>query len=442
MANIVIVGAQWGDEGKGKLVDLLTERADFVVRFQGGNNAGHTLVVRGEKTVLHLIPSGVLHQGKICVIGNGVVIDPVVLLAEIDPLKARGFLQDDSLLRISERAHLILPYHKALDGLREDTRKGAKIGTTRRGIGPTYEHKASRMGIRMADFIDESIFPDLLAANLEVANARLEALGGERLELQPILDEYTACARRLAPYVTDTAKLLHDAAAQRRRILFEGAQGALLDIDHGTYPFVTSSNAVAGGACTGAGVGPTFIDAVLGISKAYTTRVGSGPFPTELLGEVGEQLRSKGGEFGATTGRPRRCGWLDMVALKHAVRVSGLTSIAITKLDVLAGVDTVKICTGYRLAGEVLDTVPARLGGLEEVRPVYESLPGWTGDLTGMRRWEDLPAEARAYVRRVEQLAGVPVSLISVGPGRKETIQLRDPAPGRPRHAPVHEVLE
>jgi len=442
MANIVIVGAQWGDEGKGKLVDLLTERADLVVRFQGGNNAGHTLVVRGEKTVLHLIPSGVLHQGKTCVIGNGVVIDPVVLLSEIDPLKERGFLQDDALLRISERAHLILPYHKALDGLREDTRKGAKIGTTRRGIGPAYEHKAARTGIRMADFIDERIFPDLLAANLEMANARIEALGGERLELKPILDEYTACARRLAPFVTDTTKLLYDAAAQRRRILFEGAQGALLDIDHGTYPFVTSSNAVAGGACTGAGVGPTFIDAVLGISKAYTTRVGSGPFPTELTGEVGEQLRSKGGEFGATTGRPRRCGWLDMVALKHAVRVSGLTSIALTKLDVLAGVDPVKICTGYRVAGEVLDTVPARLGGLEAVRPVYESLPGWDGDLTGLRRWEDLPAEARAYVRRVEQLSGVPVSLVSVGPGRKETIQLRDPAPGRARHAPVHEVLE
>jgi len=435
VANIVIVGAQWGDEGKGKLVDLLSERADIVVRYQGGNNAGHTLVVGGEKTVLHLIPSGVLHQGKTCVIGNGVVIDPVVLIGEIDQLQERGFLLDPDAMRISDRAHLILPYHKVIDGLSEDASAG-KIGTTRRGIGPTYEQKAARSGIRMADFIDPKVFAELLEECLVAANQRIKAFGGELLELQPILDVYSAAARRLAPYVTDTSKLLHDAAARRQRILFEGAQGALLDLDHGTYPFVTSSNAVAGGACTGAGVGPTFIDAVLGISKAYATRVGSGPFPTELTGEVGDQLRKAGGEFGATTGRPRRCGWLDMVALRHAVRVSGLTSLALTKLDVMAGLEQVKICTSYQLGGEVLDTVPARMGALESVQPLYETLPGWQGDLTGARDFEALPSEARTYVRRVEQLAGVPVSLVSVGPGRKQTMQLRDPAP--PRRAPAH----
>ena len=442
MANIVIVGAQWGDEGKGKLVDLLSERADIVVRYQGGNNAGHTLVVGGEKTVLHLIPSGVLHQGKTCVIGNGVVIDPVVLLGEIDKLQERGFLLDSSLMRISDRAHLILPYHKMLDGLREDASAG-RIGTTRRGIGPTYEHKVARCGIRMADFIDPEVFGRLLAENLEAVNQRITALGGKAMELQPILDEYLPCADRLRVYVTDTSKLLHDASAARRRILFEGAQGALLDIDHGTYPFVTSSNAVAGGACTGAGVGPTFIDAVLGISKAYTTRVGSGPFPTELVGAVGDQLRKAGGEFGATTGRPRRCGWLDMVALRHAVRVAGLTSLALTKLDVMAGLEQVKICTGYKVGGEVLDTVPAHLGGLDDVQPVYEILPGWDGDLTGARSFPELPSEARAYVRRVEQLAGVQVALVSVGPGREQTMQLRDPAPStRTQTHPRHQVID
>jgi len=442
VANIVIVGAQWGDEGKGKLVDLLSEQADIVVRYQGGNNAGHTLVVGGEKTVLHLIPSGVLHQGKTCVIGNGVVIDPVVLLGEIDQLQERGFLLEEKLMRISDRAHVILPYHKLLDGLSEDASAG-KIGTTRRGIGPTYEQKAARSGIRMADFIDPQIFPQLLKDNLVVANERIKAFGGELLQLKPVLDEYSAAAVRLRPYVTDTSKLLHDAAAQRRRILFEGAQGALLDIDHGTYPFVTSSNAVAGGACTGAGVGPTFIDAVIGISKAYATRVGSGPFPTELTSEVGERLRKAGGEFGATTGRPRRCGWLDMVALRHAVRVSGLTSLAITKLDVMAGLEEGKICTGYKIGGEVLDTVPAQMGGLEAVEPFYETLPGWEGDLTGAREFDALPSEARAYVRRVEQLAGVPVALVSVGPGRKQTIQLRDPAPTRRSQVhPRHQIID
>jgi adenylosuccinate synthase len=401
-------------------------------------------VVRGEKTVLHLIPSGVLHRGKICVIGNGVVIDPVVLLGEIRGLKERGFLKSDRQLRISDRAHVILPFHKVVDGLREDARRsGAKIGTTRRGIGPAYEQKIRRSGVRMGDFVHEATFAELLRENLSEANGEIERLGGEALSFEDMLAEYRECAQQLQGYVEDTTKLLHDMASKRARILFEGAQGTLLDVDHGTYPFVTSSNAIAGGACTGAGVGPTFIDAVIGISKAYTTRVGAGPFPTELDGELGEELRRKGGEFGATTGRPRRCGWLDMVALRHAVRVNGLTSIALTKLDVLAGLDEIKICTSYRLDGEVLDTVPGRCGALAQVQPVFETLPGFVENIDGMKTWDELPASARAYVRRVEQLAGIPVSLLSVGPGRAQTIQLKDPAPAKrileePEHTVVH----
>jgi adenylosuccinate synthase len=441
MSNIIVVGAQWGDEGKGKLVDLLTERVDLVVRYQGGNNAGHTLVVVGVKTVLHLIPSGVLHRGKTCVIGNGVVVDPTVLVEEIDGLKERGFLMDDRQLRISDRAHVIMPWHRLVDGLREDT-GASQIGTTRRGIGPTYEHKVRRTGIRMSDLVDSKVFARLVGEELKFANVRIEALGGKKLKARDVIEAYEACGKRLAPYVTDTTKLLHDAASRRARILFEGAQGTMLDIDHGTYPFVTSSSAIAGGACIGAGLGPTFIAAVLGISKAYTTRVGEGPFPTELDGAMGERLRKAGGEFGATTGRPRRCGWLDMVVLRHSVRVNGLTSIAMTKLDVLSGLGPIKVCTGYRIGDQILDTVPAARGALEQVDPVYEELPGWTEDLTALKRWDDLPVEARAYVNRVEQLAGVPVSLVSVGPGRSQTIELRDPAPTRRVHVePVHEVI-
>lgn len=443
MANIVVVGAQWGDEGKGKLVDLLTERADVVVRYQGGNNAGHTLVVAGVKTVLHLIPSGVLHPGKTCVIGNGVVIDPEVLIGEIDGLKERGFLRQDSQLRISDRAHVILPHHKVLEALREDALGSKAIGTTRRGIGPAYESKIARSGIRVADFIQPAVFKELIEAELTIVNKVVEGLGGKALSAKKIVADMRAVAERLAPFVEDTGVLLDRAARRGERILFEGAQGTLLDIDHGTYPFVTSSSAGAGGACTGAGIGPTLIDAVVGISKAYTTRVGAGPFPTELHGETGEALRERGGEFGATTGRPRRCGWLDMVVLRHAVRVNGLTSIALTKLDVLSGVGDPKVATGYRLGDEILDHVPAGHGALDKVEAFYETLPGWTEDLTGVRSWWDLPETARAYVRRVEQLAGVPVSLLSVGPGRNQTIQLREVAPARrTRFTPVHEVLE
>ena len=443
MANIVVVGAQWGDEGKGKLVDLLTERADIVVRYQGGNNAGHTLVVHGVKTVLHLIPSGVLHPRKTCVIGNGVVIDPEILVGEIDGLKERGFLQEDSQLRISDRAHVILPHHKVVEGLREEALGDAAIGTTRRGIGPAYEAKVARTGLRMADFVDPEGFEETLRADLLITNKVIEGLGGKALKPGPILKKLKPVAERLAGYITDAGVLLDTAARSHRRILFEGAQGTMLDVDHGTYPFVTSSNAASGGACTGAGVGPTLIDAVVGISKAYTTRVGAGPFPTELEGAMGEELRQKGGEFGATTGRPRRCGWLDMVVLRHAVRVNGLTSIALTKLDVLSGLSEIKVATSYRLGGAILDHLPARRGALAKVQPLYESLPGWTEDLTGVRSWWDLPDTARAYVRRVEQLAGVPVSLLSVGPGREQTIQLREVAPTkRERFTPVHQVLE
>lgn len=443
MANIVVVGAQWGDEGKGKLVDLLTERADIVVRYQGGNNAGHTLVVHGVKTVLHLIPSGVLHPRKTCVIGNGVVIDPEILVGEIDGLKDRGFLQEDSQLRISDRAHVILPHHKVLEGLREEALGDAAIGTTRRGIGPAYEAKVARTGLRMADFVDPDGFEETLRADLLITNKVIEGMGGKALKPGPILKKLKPVAARLAGYMTDTGVLLDTAARTHRRILFEGAQGTMLDVDHGTYPFVTSSNAASGGACTGAGVGPTLIDAVVGISKAYTTRVGAGPFPTEVDGAMGEELRQKGGEFGATTGRPRRCGWLDMVVLRHAVRVNGLTSIALTKLDVLSGLPEIKVATGYRLGDAILDHLPARRGALARVQPLYESLPGWTEDLTAVRSWWDLPDTARAYVRRVEQLAGVPVSLLSVGPGREQTIQLREVAPTkREPFTPVHQVLE
>lgn len=443
MANVVVVGAQWGDEGKGKLVDLLSTRADVVVRYQGGNNAGHTLVVAGQKTVLHLIPSGILHPGRQCVIGNGVVIDPGVLLREIEGLMARGSLVDPGQLRISDRAHVILPWHKRIDALRERRAGDQKVGTTLRGIGPAYEWKAARAGIRMADLVDAASFRAAVARLLPEANMLLASLGGEALNEAEVIAECAPAAERLAPYVCDTVALLAEAIQRRARILFEGAQGTLLDVDHGTYPFVTSSNAGAGGVCAGAGVGPTAIDAVLGISKAYTTRVGSGPFPTELIGVEGERLREAGAEFGATTGRPRRCGWLDAVVLRYAARVNGLTGLAITKLDVLTGLPSIPICTGYRLGGEVLDTLPARQGELDRVEPVYERLPGWTEDLRDVRRWEALPATAQAYLRRIERLVGLPICLVSVGPGREQTLQLRDPAPTRRRGSSgVHEIVE
>ncbi len=428
MPNAVIVGAQWGDEGKGKVVDVLTERADVVVRFQGGNNAGHTLVVGGEKTVLHQIPSGILHPRVVCVIGNGVVVNPEVLLDEIRALRARGVKVEPSNLMLSDRAHLIMPYHQRIDVAREAASGSGKIGTTGRGIGPTYEDKMARKGLRLCDLLDESVFEAKLRAVLEEKNHYLEA----RLKASPFAFEEIAMpfrefARALRPFVGSTAAFLDGEMRAGKSVLFEGAQGAQLDVDHGTYPYVTSSSTVAGGACTGAGVGPTWIDAVVGISKAYTTRVGSGPFPTEIHGEEGERLRKRGAEYGSTTGRPRRCGWLDAVVVRDAVRVNGLTGVTLMKMDVLTGTDPIRICTGYRLDGRVVDDVPASLEQLERAVPVYEDHPGWTEDLAGITSFDALPTNAQSYVRRVESLIKTKVVMLSVGPNRDETIVLSDP---------------
>ncbi len=436
MPNVVVIGAQWGDEGKGKVVDLLTEHAQVVVRFQGGNNAGHTLVVNGQKTVLHLIPSGILHAGKSCVIGNGVVVDPAVLVSEIDALKARGLLKDDAQLLISANAHVIFPWHKLLDALREKVRGGAAIGTTGRGIGPAYEDKVARHGIRIRDLLNPERLHRRISERLPAALDEMHSLAmtakvpAPTLETQQLVTEFAALGERLRPHVGDSSLFLTAQIQKGARILFEGAQGTLLDVDHGTYPFVTSSNCVAGNASTGCGLGPTAIDKVLGISKAYTTRVGGGPFPTELSDETGERLRKVGDEFGATTGRPRRCGWLDGVVLRFAVRVNGLSGLALTKLDVLSGLKTLSICTAYELDGKKITELPADFEELERVKPIYETVPGWEEKLEGARTFDDLPTNARRYVRRVEELCGVPVVCVSVGADRGETILIENPFRG------------
>lgn len=433
MANVVVIGAQWGDEGKGKVVDLLTEHAQVVVRFQGGNNAGHTLVVGGQKTVLHLIPSGILHPGKICVIGNGVVVDPAVLVAEIDKLKQRGLLQDDGQLLISQNAHVIVGWHKQLDGLRERSRGGSPIGTTGRGIGPAYEDKVARRGIRVRDLLNPSRLKRKIEERAPAIGAELRELAkaagqpAPELSVQALHQELAAFGERLRPHVKDASLYLTEQVRKGARILFEGAQGTLLDVDHGTYPFVTSSNCVAGNAAVGSGVGPTAIGRVMGISKGYTTRVGGGPFPTELTDELGDRLRKVGDEFGATTGRPRRCGWLDAVVLRYAARVNGLWGVALTKLDVLSGLEAVKICTAYELDGRRVTELPGDYEDLERVKPVYETHPGWSEPLTGARSFDQLPANTRAYVRRIEEVSGVPVVCISVGADRGETILLQNP---------------
>jgi adenylosuccinate synthase len=428
MANVVVIGAQWGDEGKGKVVDIYTEHADNVVRYQGGNNAGHTLVVGDEKIVLHLIPSGILHEGKRCIIGNGVVLDPEVFIREITNLKAKGRMKDDSVLRLSEGLHIIMPYHKRVDIAREAMSGDRKIGTTGRGIGPAYEDKIGRRGIRLCDLLDKGIFERKLREALEEKNFLLEKfLGDKPFTFEEIFTEYNGYAEILRKYVADTSLMLHKEIKAGRNILFEGAQGTLLDVDHGTYPFVTSSSTCAGGACTGTGVSPRDINEIIGISKAYVTRVGSGPFPTELLEETGERMRQSGKEFGATTGRPRRCGWFDAVVLRYAVRVNGLTGIAITKLDVLDEFDTIKICTGYLYNGKPIDEIPATLDVFAACVPVYEEMPGWKTNISQITSFDALPENARKYVKRLEELMGCEVVMVSVGPKRTETISLRNP---------------
>ncbi len=428
MPNVVVVGAQWGDEGKGKIVDRFTEFTDVVARYQGGNNAGHTLVVGGEKTVLHLIPAGVLHKGKVCIIGNGVVVDPTVFMMEIDRLKQKGYLADDSQLVLSLDAHVIMPWHKAVDLARENAMGAGKIGTTGRGIGPTYEDKVARRGIRVRDLLDAAKLERRVKERLPVAQEELRRLGaGESLDAAVITREYAALGQRLAVYAKDASRVLHGLIQAGKSVLFEGAQGTMLDVDHGTYPFVTSSNTVAANAATGTGVGPTAIDEVIGIAKAYSTRVGGGPYPTEQKGAVGEELRRIGQEFGATTGRPRRTGWFDAVAMRYAARVNGLHGLAIMKLDVLSGFPELQIAVAYKLDGKTVDELPGDPEDLERSEPVYETLPGWTEPLKGIRSWDALPAAARSYVKRLEVLTGVPVIAVSVGPDREETILLRNP---------------
>ena len=427
MSNIIIVGTQWGDEGKGKIVDLLAEFADLVVRFQGGNNAGHTMVVNGKQFITHLIPSGIL-QKKTCIMGNGMVVDPAVLLEEIDSLNSYGIDTGPDMLMISEKAHIIMPYHRAIDLAREKMKGDKKIGTTGRGIGPCYEDKATRRGIRFIELIDSDSFPELVETILAEKNFYLKQyLSAEELEPADIIDQYTGYAKRLAPYVTNVSIALDQAIKAGKQVLFEGAQGTHLDIDHGTYPFVTSSNTVAANACSGAGIGPKEITGVCGIVKAYTTRVGQGPFPAELFDEVGDRIQKKGAEFGATTGRKRRCGWLDIVLLRNAVRLNGLTGIAVTKLDVLDGLPELNICTGYKYNGEHLYDFPANLKVLGECEPIYETLPGWPEDITPVRKLEDLPENAKNYLRRIEELIETPIYIVSVGPGRDETIVLNNP---------------
>ena len=427
MPNVVVIGAQWGDEGKGKFVDLLTLQADVVVRFQGGNNAGHTVVVGGKKTILHLIPSGILHPGKACVIGNGVVVDPEVLAEEIAELKASGSLQQDDQLVLSLDAHVIMPWHKALDIAREHRAGAGKIGTTGRGIGPTYEDKVARRGLRIRDLLDDQRFARKVKERLASAREELARLGASLdVEEPALLKKYAELGRVLSPYAKDASLWLHHAMKAGKSLLFEGAQGTLLDVDHGTYPFVTSSNTVAGNAACGSGVGPTALHRVIGISKAYSTRVGSGPYPSELKDETGEKLRAVGAEFGATTGRPRRTGWIDVLALRYAVRVNGLDGVAITKLDLLTGFPEVKIATGYRCGNRTFDEMPSDLETLEKCEAVYESMPGWTEKLGGVRRWEDLPRNARTYLERIAQLIGVKIVAVSVGAERDETVVLEN----------------
>ncbi len=421
MSVTALVGAQWGDEGKGKIIDILAEKADVVVRSQGGNNAGHTVVADGATYKLRLVPSGILYPDKVCVIGNGIVLDPKALLAEMKEIERSG--KSLNGLKIDARAHVVMPYHIALDGLSEKMRGGSDIGTTKRGIGPCYMDKAERSGIRMCDFTDEKIFEQKLRANLLIKNKILtEIYGGEAIDFDEVFGEYVEYAKALRPYVTDASVLVYDAIKSGKNVLFEGAQGALLDIDVGTYPYVTSSHPTAGGFCIGTGIGPTLIDECLGVCKSYTTRVGKGPFPTELDDEVGDMIRQKGGEYGTVTGRARRCGWLDLVILRFAVRVNGLTSLAVNKLDTLTGLGKLKVCVGYKKDGKILSDFPVDIADLGGCEPVYEIFDGWNEDISNVRAYGDLPLNARKYIEFIENTLKVKVAMVGVGPSRKQNL--------------------
>ncbi len=421
MANTILVGAQWGDEGKGKIIDVLTEQADVVVRYAGGNNAGHTVFVGAQKYVLHLIPSGILRPRKQCVIGNGVVVDPIGLVSEMDGLLKLGIAVTPKNLLLSETAHVVFPYHRELDGAREHAKGKNKIGTTKRGIGPCYGDKAARVGLRMIDLVNADRFAEKLKARVAENNAVLRAMGAAPLSFAKVHTAYRAAGDRLRPYVTNTVVLLHDAMRAKKNILFEGAQGTFLDIDHGTYPFVTSSNTTAGGACTGSGVPPHRVDTVVGVMKAYTTRVGEGPLPTENA-EIADMLHAMGREFGATTGRPRRCGWFDAVATRHATMVNGLDELAVTNLDGLDSLADIKVCVGYRLGARKLDHLPNDIEALSKCAPIYVERPGWQSDTSKARKWKDLPAKARDYLKFIASETGAKLAIASVGPGREQTI--------------------
>ncbi|HEY9062111.1 MAG TPA: adenylosuccinate synthase [Pseudobacteroides sp.] len=421
MSTKIVIGTQWGDEGKGKYIDILAQDSDLVVRFSGGNNAGHTIVANGNKYALHLVPSGILHPGKTCIIGNGVVVDPAVLIGELRSLNEKGVNTDN--LFISDRSHVIMPYHKVLDELQEKSRGNNSLGTTKRGIGPTYADKTERCGIRMCDLIDEKIFKEKVKSNLEIKNLIIEKVyGGEKLDADKIIEEYLEYAKILKKQITDTNFMLFTAISEGKNILFEGAQATFLDLDFGTYPYVTSSNPVAGGVCIGAGIGPTYINDVYGVLKAYTSRVGAGPFPTEQNNEIGDQIRELGFEYGTTTGRPRRCGWLDLVMIRYAARVNGLTALAINHIDTIGKIAKIKLCTSYKKDGVLINHFPASLEELAKCEPIYEEFDGWNEDISDIREFNSLPANAKKYLSRIEEVVGVRVKLIGVGKERTNTI--------------------
>lgn len=425
MSSVVVVGTQWGDEGKGKITDFLSKQAEVVARYQGGDNAGHTIVFNDTKYKLHLIPSGIFYSDKTCVIGNGMVVNPKSLVTELAYLHERGVSTDN--LRISNRAHVILPYHQLQDKLEEDAKGDAKVGTTLKGIGPCYMDKAARIGIRIADILDKEVFAEKLKTVLAIKNRMfVKMYEVDAIEFDDIFEEYYAYGQQFAKYVCDTSVVLNNALDEEQKVLFEGAQGVLLDIDHGTYPFVTSSNAASGGVSSGAGIGPSKIHHVVGVCKAYTSRVGDGPFPTQLDDEIGHTIREVGKEYGTTTGRPRRVGWFDSVVVRHSRRVSGITDLCLNSIDVLTGLETLKICTAYEFEGKLLDEYPPNFRVLEQCKPVFEELPGWTEDITGVRKFEDLPVNAQNYVKRIEALTGIELLTFSVGPAREQTVILRD----------------